>query len=94
MNKKILKGNLDFDHRGMIFEAYQIPNIHEQECRAIFLDWAIGAPQGDMKTFLETFIEVYGNNNPDHPMTKIILEGLQGSQNKGRRGGRLGRQKH
>ena len=37
----VFKGNLDIDPRGMIFESYNIEGISIEECRTIFLDWAL-----------------------------------------------------
>lgn len=86
---------LDIDARGMIHEAYRIEGITEQDCRTIFLDWAMFAPDTPpMADQLHTFLAVYGKDNPDHPMTGVIRQGLQASDAKaGRRGGRSGRRK-
>jgi hypothetical protein len=86
---------LDIDERGMIHEAYLIEGITEQDCRTIFLDWAMFAPENTpVAEQLERFLQVYGAENPDHPMTRVIRQGLDQSNRKtGRRGGRMGRQK-
>ena len=86
---------LDIDARGMIHEAYRIDGITEPDCRTIFLDWAMFAldvpPMADQ---LERFMQVYGKDHPDHPMTKVIRQGLdQTNRKSGRRGGRTGRRK-
>jgi len=85
------KGNLDIDARGLIFEAYRIEGITLPECRTIFLDWALGAPAGDMNAYLHTLLDAYAPQNPDHPMTQTLREGLDTSPHRGRRGGRAGR---
>ena len=36
------KGKLAEDPRGLLFEAYRITGITLPECKAIFLDWALG----------------------------------------------------
>ena len=84
---------LDIDARGMIHEAYCIDGITEQDCRTIFLDWAMFAPDAPpMAEQLERLMQVYGKDNPDHPMTKVIRQGLdRTNQKSGRRGGRMGR---
>jgi hypothetical protein len=57
----------------------------------IFLDWALEAAQIDMRDKLQSLIDEYGNANPDHPMTSVILEGMKKSSQSGRRGGSSGR---
>jgi len=87
------KGNLAIDPRGLIFESYRIDGIVIEECRSIFLDWALGLTQDtDMQAALAIVMAEYGVANPDHPMTKVIAEGLgRTAKTTGRRGGRLAR---
>ena len=82
-----------FDPRGLIAEAYDIDGISAPECRAIFLDWALGRPsEGNEAGEIETLLQVYGAGAEDHPMTAVLREGLAGAAKpKGRRGGRSGR---
>jgi hypothetical protein len=88
----VFKGNLDIDPRGMIYEAYRIEGVSLEECRMIFLDWAMNTPQGDMKIYLEELLSEYQADNLDHPMTQVIREGLKTSDKSGkRRGGRTAR---
>jgi hypothetical protein len=47
----VFKGNLEIDPRGMIYESYRIEGISLEECRMIFLDWAMNTPQGDMQAY-------------------------------------------
>jgi len=83
------KGDLDIDPRGLIFESFRIDGIGAEECRTIFLDWALGVPEGDdMAGHLSKLIEHYGGRNPDHPMTGILREGLGRVALPTRRGGR------
>ena len=37
----VYKGNLAIDPRGMIYESYRIEAVSIEECRMIFLDWAM-----------------------------------------------------
>ncbi len=84
------KGDLAIDPRGLIFESYRMDGITDGECRTIFLDWALGQPQGsDMTAALETLKAEYGIPQPDHPMSRIIEEGLsRAAAPAKRRGGR------
>lgn len=87
------KGRLDIDPRGLIFESYRITGIGPEECRSIFLDWALGTQLGaDMGAMLSTLLGEYGPANPDHPMTAVLREGLEKAQRPvGRKGGRSAR---
>ena len=88
----VFKGNLDIDKRGLIYEAYRIEGIGQGECRSIFMDWALGAPSGDVKLHIQTLLDAYGTEAPDHPMTAVLREGLGDAKGHGtRRGGRAGR---
>jgi hypothetical protein len=69
------KGELDIDPRGLIFEAYRM-QIGPEECRAIFLDWALGLPEGGGETEVAMLLAHYGAAQPDHPMTAVLREGV------------------
>lgn len=89
------KGNLAIDPRGLIYESYRIEGITEAECRSIFLDWALGvAAEDNMVKNMAVLLQEYGATNMDHPMTKVLNEGLaQKKTPKGRRGGAMGRRR-
>ena len=71
------KGDLSCDPRGLIYESYRIEGILEISCRPIFLDWALGVPESeDTVAHIQTLLDHYGPNWPDHPMTKILTAGL------------------
>ena len=86
----VFKGNLDIDPRGMIYEAYRIDGVTLEECRMIFLDWAMNTPVGNMQDYLKQLLAEYEANNQDHPMTAVIKEGQKSATSK-RRGGRAAR---
>lgn len=76
------------DPKGLIYESYRIEGISIEECRSIFLDWALSignekTPQENIKQLIERF----GDENPDHPMTEVLHEGLQSISQPRRRGG-------
>ena len=82
----------DIDKTGLIRESYRIEGISIEECRSIFLDWALKLPRElDEKAAISRLLETYGGKNPDHPMTAILREGLNEPMRKGRRGGRRAR---
>lgn len=80
------------DPKGLIREAYRIDGIGLPECRSIFLDWAIGVPQGaDTAALIRVLLERYAGEPADHPMTRVLKDGLEAPRRTGRRGGRSAR---
>jgi hypothetical protein len=82
-----MKGDA-LDHKGLILEAYRIDGITEGECRSIFLDWALSLPQTqDTGGTIEALLLRYAPDNPEHPMTAVLRQGLERSAAPRRRGG-------
>ena len=80
------------DPKGLIRESYRIDGITSAECRSIFLDWALSMPiNSDHADAINRLLERYSNDNPDHPMTEVLRDGLLKPKRIGRRGGRAGR---
>lgn len=64
------------DPRGLIHEAYRMDELGPAECRSIYLDWAIGMPQGtDLAAATVRLLEAFGSDTPTHPMTAVLREG-------------------
>tara|TARA_Y100001960_G_C14203736_1_gene600869 strand:+ start:86 stop:355 length:270 start_codon:yes stop_codon:yes gene_type:complete len=83
-----MKGDIN-DPKALIREAYNIDGISLEECRTIFLDWAISLSlDHDTKKVLKNLLEQYGTKYPSHPMTKTIREGLKETAKPRRRGKR------
>jgi hypothetical protein len=78
------------DPRGLIHEAYQM-EIGPEECRSIFVDWAIGRLSGPPEELIPRLLERYAGAQPHHPMTAVLTEGLRPKETPRRRGGRAGR---
>ncbi|MBV7393193.1 hypothetical protein [Mameliella sediminis] len=75
------------DPKGLIADAYDMPELTIGECRSIFLDWALSAPDGeDMQVMLGALLSRYGEGKT-HPMTEVLREGLEKAQAPRRRGG-------
>lgn len=76
--------NDDMDPKGLIRESYRIDGITLEECRSIFLDWALSV---DVTTdmALPVLLERYGEEG--HPMTQVMTEGLASAAKPKRRGG-------
>ncbi|QIE44741.1 hypothetical protein G5B38_03920 [Pseudohalocynthiibacter aestuariivivens] len=76
------------DHKRLIRESYRIDGIVAEECRSIFLDWALSLPQGqDTQAAIAVMLDRYGADNPDHPMTEVLRGGQQSAAQPRRRGG-------
>lgn len=75
------------DPGGLIREAYQIDGIGIVEARSIFLDWAIKlAPELDPQIAIRRLLALYGCQvGADHPMTKVLEEGLGATTGPARR---------
>ena len=83
------KGELPSDPRGLILEAYRM-QVGPEDCRTIFLDWALGHP-GPTPEALAELLAHYGPRHPAHPMTAILRAASQAPPAPARRGGRKGR---
>lgn len=80
------------DPKGLIHEAYRIDGITAGECRSIFLDWALSLPDGqDSGDAMRRLMNRLGTQAPDHPMTRVLQEGVTGTARARRRGGWRGR---
>ncbi|PVA11486.1 hypothetical protein DC366_00450 [Pelagivirga sediminicola] len=76
------------DRKALIFEAYRIDGIKADECRSIFLDWAMSLPDGqDTQAAITHYLERYGADFPDHPMTQVLQQGQEAAMQPRRRGG-------
>ncbi len=82
-----MKGDQTADPRGLIFEAYRM-DITDLDCRTIFFDWALGFEGEADPEVIRTLLDRYGTVQPDHPMTRVLREGLAtGATAISRRGG-------
>lgn len=71
----MVKGSHEADPRGLIEQAYQIDGIGPEDCRTIFLDWALGLPDGsDAKEAIRDLLRAFGQDG--HPMNAVLQEGL------------------
>lgn len=86
-----MKGDAD-DPKALIREAYAIAGISLEECRSIYLDWALSLPEtADTRALSEKLGARYGAMAPDHPMTGVLREGAARMTRPARRGGWQGR---
>jgi len=84
-----------FDPKGLIREAFAIEGIGSPECRSIFLDWALGVPNGrDVRDEVRGLVAHYAVAEPDnHPMLATLRAALKEPVAPRRRGGRSARVK-
>lgn len=78
------------DPKGLIAESFRIDGITYEECRSIFLDWALAVPvDSDSKALIAELLA----RHPDaaHPMHRVLQEGVAASNAPKRRGGWRGR---
>jgi len=62
------------DARGLIRESYRIDGIGAAECRSIFLDWALGLPDGaDPEEARAGVLAHYEPEFPDH-VERILFD--------------------
>ena len=77
MRDKIEKFSLKSNPRGLIFEAYRIEKITFSDCRSIFFDWALSiAEEFDPLEEVKKLYDIYSIEFNNHPMTAVLLEGL------------------
>jgi len=92
-DKDVTKDNSD--PKGLIREAYRIEGITAEECRSIFLDWALSVEAEDgVRPHIETLLKRHGDEAPEHPMTEVLRQGLQSAHTPKRRGGWRARPRH
>jgi hypothetical protein len=68
------------DPRGLFREAYRIEGIDMSQCRSIFMDWALGKESTGAGDSMKVLLDHYGGLHPDHPMTDVLREGVDGGQ--------------
>ena len=74
---KIFKGDIHCDEKGLIFEAYKIENIDSSSCKTIFFDWIVSLdPSINQGEAINELLEAYSPRFPSHPMTELLIEGI------------------
>jgi len=74
------------DPKGLIADAYRIDGITLEECRSIFLDWALSVTDP-----APVIGRLLAGRPAGHPMTQVLREGQAVPARTGRRGGRAAR---
>jgi len=82
-----MKGDPKLDPKGLIEDSFRIEGITIEECRSIFLDWALSVPVvAETHLLLQKLIDIHVDQG-DHPMTQVMTEGLGTMEAPRRRGG-------
>ena len=79
------------DPRALIAEAYAIEGLAEEEARAIFFDWALGAPAEGTAEAAARLLDHHAGAPAGHPMTALLRQASGGPARPARRSGRRGR---
>lgn len=80
------------DPKGLVRESYRIEGITPGECRSVFMDWALSLPLGlSVPDALRALIAHYGAAEPEHPMSRVLQDGLPSGDAPRRKGGRAAR---
>jgi hypothetical protein len=79
------------DPKGLMRESFRMEGITEPECRSIFVDWALSLEASAPRPAIDALLVRYGDAPADHPMLRVLREGLSEAPRGGRRGGRAAR---
>ena len=77
---------MDHDPKKLISESFKIDGITEVECRSIFFGWVLDYNSNfDINNAIKNLYEKYYPLDPEHPMNKVLLEGLSNNIRKKKR---------
>ncbi len=77
------------DPRALIAEAFRIPDLTPEDARSIFFDWALGLPEGtDLAAAAARLSAYHDGVPPDHPMSVVLRDAVDGHTRPPRRRGR------
>ena len=83
---KVFKGDIRCDKTGLIFEAYNIKDIDSSSCRIIFFEWLMSLdPSLDQGEAIQDLLTYYAPNFPGHPMTNLLITGMEKNKEIGQR---------
>ena len=86
-----MKNTTPNDPKGLIRESIRIEGITAEECRSIFVDWALSVDVEDHTPMIEALLIHHADEPIDHPMKTVLQDGLAAKPKGGRRGGRAAR---
>ena len=69
---------MNADPKELISESYKMDSVTEGECRSIFFGWVLSVDEkSDSIKLISNLLELYGTAYPNHPMTKVLMEGMK-----------------
>ena len=81
-----------YDPIGLIKESYAIYGITKEQCRSIFLDWALKVPyDASTAEYAKKLYDLYAAQFPDHAMTDLLKSAKEALETKKHRKGRRAR---
>lgn len=78
------------DPKGLMHEAFCMPELTPGDCRAIFLDWALSLTPA-MQAGAAVPVILGRNDGSEHPMIDVLRQAQAPAPPPARRGGRAGR---
>lgn len=82
------------DPKALISESFRIDGVGIEDCRTIFLDWALSLPDDmPMEQALCRLLSRHQGKPRDHPMQIVLREALAAPEPPRRRGGWAGRRR-
>ena len=75
------------DPRGLIRESFRMPGIGVEDCRSIFLDWALGLGAEQDMAGAATALLAHYRPDPAHPMSVLLAEAGTAAPKPARSGG-------
>jgi len=75
------------DPKNLIYESFRIDGITPEECRSIFVDWALSLEAPDPKPAISALLDKYAGEPDIHPMKAVLRDGLTAAPKARRRGG-------
>ncbi len=65
------------DPRGLIGSSFEIEGITIEDCRTIFLDWAMSVSTTELAETAAVLAQAHRERYPDHPMLMVLDEARQ-----------------
>jgi len=82
----------EVDPKGLVRESYAIEGITSEDCRSIFVDWALSLANGlSVPDAVKMLLARYALDQPEHPMNVVLRDGLLEPEPPRRKGGRAAR---
>lgn len=64
------------DPQKTITKAYQMKNLSSEDCRTVFMVWALSVDGDDIRHHAKTLLNKYAKGQPSHPLTELLQKTL------------------